>query len=83
MFRGRWERQARRLALHSGHSPLELRPPLCRTNLGDAAPLGPSSAVCSQLRFRELVSLSCSSETISYLQSLLPSSFLETWPLLP
>lgn len=47
MFHGRWERQAKRLPLCSCHSPLELRPPLCRTNLGNKALLGPSSAVCS------------------------------------
>lgn len=47
MFRGRWERQAKRLPLCSGHSPLDLRPPLCRTSLGNQALLGLSSAVCS------------------------------------
>lgn len=84
MFRGRWECQARTLALRSGRSPLELCPTLCRTNLGDVALLGPFSAVCSHgFISGNWAHSSALWRWFHHLLSLLPSSFLETWPLLP
>lgn len=84
MFHGQWERQARRLSLCSGHSPLELCPPLCRTNLADMALLGPSSAACSHgLVSGNWAPSSALWRPFCHHLSLLPSSFLEMWPLLP
>lgn len=84
MFRGWWERQARRLALCSGHSPLELCPPLCRTNLGDVSLLGPSSTICSHGFIPgNWAHSSALWRWLHHLLSLPPSIFLETWPLLP